>query len=339
MRRLTPMKIKQQTICGENFITLENSSGLEVVLCEFGAGIYQIKLDDVPMIAGLKDYDSWLHCDAYHGKTIGRIAGRLGKAELHYQGKTYSLSPNEGKNTLHGGVKGFSFQRFSSHLSQEEKGARVDFFLISPDGDQGFPEELRLCVSYFLPENENLLRIEYEATSAKPTPASLTNHIYFNLGAHRNIEKDILYIDADESLHYDAELIPQGYEKTPSFLDFSQGKRIGEDLQNPALAVRGSYGIDHAFHKAKRNWNEPHVILENDEYRMVMTSSYDDVVIYTSNYGPFDKILSNGNQQELHYAIAVEPQYEALDFTRMSVTEKGQHNFIQYEFHKKGERL
>ena len=333
------MKIEQQTICGENFITLTNASGLEVVLCEFGAGIYQIKLDGVPMIAGLKDYDAWLHCDAYHGKTIGRIAGRLGKSQLHYQGKTYSLTANEGENTLHGGVKGFSFQRFSSRLCQTEKGTNVDFFLTSPDGDQGFPEEVRLRVRYFLPENENLLRIEFEATSDKPTPVSLTNHIYFNLGAHSNIEDDLLYIDADESLHYDAELIPERYEKTPSYLDFSKGKRVGEDLKNPALAVRGSYGIDHAFHRANRDGKQPHVILENDEYKMVMTSSYDDVVIYTSNYGPFDQTLSNGNRQELHYAIAVEPQYEALDFARMTVTEKGQHNFIQYEFQKKGERL
>ena len=121
------MIIENKQIKGMNFITLKNEAGMEVTLSDYGAGVYQIKIDGQPMLTGLKDYEEWMKGSAYHGKCIGRIAGRIQKGKLCFNGKTYQISTNEGENTLHGGVGGFSYQQFKTDIAQEKESAHVDF--------------------------------------------------------------------------------------------------------------------------------------------------------------------------------------------------------------------
>lgn len=328
------MEVENRIIEGANFIKITNSTGLEVILSDFGAGIYSIKLNGAPMLTGLKNYKDWMNSNAYNGKTVGRIAGRLPSEGLHFQGKTYPISHNEGDHTLHGGVKGFSFSFFKMDVRQNDADIYVDFYLHSPEADQGFPGDVTLRVRYVLPEKENKLRIEYKVQADKDTPISLTNHSYFNLGASDDVLQDSLYVDSDEILTYDSKLIPQGYRKIPEFMDVSSPKLVKEMVRNEYL--KQTNGLDTAFHKQDRNKNEAHIILENEYYKAIIKSSYDDVVVYSSNYPPFEQDLSNGKKSKLYGALAIEPQYEAFDFERMRVSpNKEQRNFIEYEFIEK----
>lgn len=330
------MQIENKIINGSNFVKATNSVGMEVILSEFGAGIYQIKIDGVPMLVGLKDYKDWMESSAYNGKTIGRIAGRLPSSGLLFQGKTYPLGKNEKDHTLHGGKEGFSFKKFKMDLGHEGSSLKVDFYLDSPDLDEGFPGNVTVRVRYLIPEKENKVRIEYKAISDRETPISLTNHIYFNLGGESDILTDYLYIDSNKILSYDDDLLPQGYVDIPSFMDVSEKKMLKDIVMHPSLAKIG--GLDNAYHKDNRNINKEQIIIENSSFRISVKSSYDDVVIYSSNYPPFGNMLSNGNIHKKWDALAVEPQYEANDFERMTVkANEAQRNFIEYSFQKKGE--
>lgn len=331
------MEIESKTISSSAFIKITNSSGLEVILSENGAGIYQIKLDGTPMLVGLKDFDAWMKSTAYNGKTVGRIAGRLPAEGLKFKGKTYPLNNNEGAKTLHGGKEGFSFRNFKMDMHHLEDSVNVDFYLTSPNMDQGFPEEVTLRVRYVIPEKENKVRIEYKVVSDGETPISLTTHTYFNLGGEKDILNDTLYVDGDKILTYDTDLLPKGYIDIPEFLDCNNGKKLGEVIKNPYLVP--SNGLDTAFHRENRDQENPHIIIENDKYRCIIKSSYDDVVIYSSNYPPFGMELNNDNIHQIYDGLAIEPQYEANDFDRMSI-KKGeiQRNFIEYSFETRKEK-
>ncbi len=330
------MIIESKTIGNATFLMATNSVGMEVTLCDFGAGIYQIKLDGVPMVAGFKDYEAWMKDDAYHGKCVGRIAGRIPNGIVSFNGKSYQVNQNEGKKTLHGGKEGFSFRQFQMDMSNQKEGLTVDFYLTSDDLDQGFPGEVSTRVRYIIPEKERRIRVEFKCVSLEETPMDLTIHTYFNLGAESSIKNDFLTIDADQILTYNDDLTAKNYIDAPSFASLAEGKIINEVISNEYFASNG--GLDTAFHKNNRDKKVPQVILENGRYTLYVRSSYDDVVIYTSNCGPFGQELSNGNLNAQHSSIAIEPEYEALDFARMLVKkELPQRNFIEYEFDIKKE--
>ncbi len=325
------MLIESKNISNATFLTATNSVGMEVTLCDFGAGIYQLKLDGVPMIAGFKDHEAWMKDDAYHGKCIGRIAGRIPNGTLSFKGESYQINQNEGNKTLHGGKEGYSFKLFKMDMSNKKEGLIVDYYLTSEDLDQGFPGEVSTRVRYIIPEKERRLRIEFKSVSKKETPMDLTIHTYFNLGAESSIKNDTLKVDANSILTYNDDLTAKNYIDIPTFTDLNEGKIINEVITNDYFSKIG--GLDTAFHKEERNKDNPHVILENDKYSLILSSSYDDVVIYTSNCGPFGQELSNGNINSQHCSIALEPQYKALDFEKMLVKEgEAQRNFIEYKF-------
>ena len=328
------MNLKTETIENATFYHVVNDIGFEAILSDLGAGIYALSWCGKPLTTGPKDPVSYLEHPAYYGKTIGRIAGRIGKGQLHFEGKTYALTTNEGKNTLHGGVKGFSYKRFQVETAEEKDGMTICFTLVSPDDDQGFPGNVLAKVTYFIPKEEAKLRITYHVESDVDTPVSMTSHTYFNLGGEQNIENHSLTIHAPEVLTYDAELIPQHYVPVPSYLDFQTAKRLKDMLYHPALCVRGSSGIDHAFHRFETvSREEPFLRLQNGALVLEVRTSYDDAVVYTTNYPPFGMAMVNGKALALHGGIAIEPQYEALDFARMTVhPNQAQENFIEYAF-------
>lgn len=325
------MIIESKRVANGTFLMATNSVGMEVTLSDFGAGIYQIKLDGVPMIAGFKDYEAWMKDDAYHGKCVGRIAGRIPHGIISFNGKSYQIDKNEGEKTLHGGAKGYSFRLFNMDMSNKKDELVVDYYLTSENLEQGFPGEVSTRVRYIIPEKERRVRIEFKTAASEETPIDLTIHSYFNLGGEDSIKNDILKVDADQILTYNEDLTAKEYIEIPSFADLNEGKTINEVISNPYFASNG--GLDTAFHKEGRNKENPHVILENDKYALYLTSSYDDVVIYTSNCGPFGQELSNGKVNSKHCSVAIEPEYKALDFQNMLVKEGfPQRHFIEYKF-------
>lgn len=321
---------------GATFAKLCNDVGLEVTLCDFGAGIYEIVYDKKAMTLSEMDKAAWLKSDTYFGKTVGRIAGRIKSSKLNYLGKVYSLQANEGANCLHGGPHGFSFRFFHMDIVHLDDGTAVDFYLLSKSADEGFPGDVNFRVRYFLFDKEATLRILFESKVSEQTPLNFTNHSYFNLGGEKNIEHQRLWINATESETYDSELIPLGFQKSPSCLDFSTPKEIGRDIQDKELTKTRTNGYDHCFRFKDNRQKQPVVSLESSLYRMELSTSFPCVQVYSHNYPHEGELLSNGQKCTLHSGVAIEPVYAPNDFHTMTVLPfEGRKNFIQYAFSKK----
>ncbi|HET6895042.1 MAG TPA: aldose epimerase family protein [Candidatus Baltobacteraceae bacterium] len=169
------------------------------------------------------------------GKTIGRYANRIAGGRFELDGATYVLPTNEGRNTLHGGPDGFSKREWT-----KEDG---EFVLRSPDGDQGFPGAMECRVRYTWGD-DGALRIDYNATTDKPTVINLTNHVYFNLSGAGSITDHELQIHGSNYTPLDDELIPTG-EIAPvagTKYDFRAMREIGDETFDVNFAIDGWNG-------------------------------------------------------------------------------------------------
>lgn len=228
-------------------LTLSNAA-LSVELLPFGASIRSLRVPDrdgrpTDVCLGYDTLEEYRTQDACLGGTIGRCANRIGGARFTLDGREYRLTANEGENTLHGGAQGFHWKLWDWSCDQD----RVVFTLNSPDGDEGFPGNLRAQVTYTLTGNG--LDIGYQAVSDRDTVVSFTNHAYFNLAGHNGgpVADHVLTLRADRYTPANAANVPTGeltaVEGTP--LDFRQGTALGERLDHPALAA--TRGLDHNF--------------------------------------------------------------------------------------------
>jgi aldose 1-epimerase len=212
---------------GNSFV-LHNARRGRVTLNALGAAITSVIVPDPNGNAG----EVTVPAGGSAGKTIGRYANRIGGAQFELDGHIYRLLANEGRNTLHGGPDGFS--------KREWELVDNTFVLHSPDGDQGFPGAMECRVAYTWGD-DGALRIDYTATTDKPTVINLTNHVYFNLSGEGDIAQHELQIDGSAYTVLDDELIPTGeianVEGTP--YDFRTMRAIGTHAYDVNFAVDG----------------------------------------------------------------------------------------------------
>lgn len=230
--------------------TLKNSSGSIARIIAYGATLTELWVPDRTgkpgdVVLGFDRFEDYVSNPAWFGATVGRVANRIAKGKFTLEGKTYSLEINNPPNNLHSGQKDLSRVVWKGEPVPVAHGVAVRFTHLSPDGDEGFPGNLKLSVTYTLTDT-NELKISYSAATDKATPLNLTNHSYFNLGGGPDILNDILYLNADRYTPVDATQIPTGeilpVKGTP--LDFTKptaiGARIAEMKGNPG-------GYDHNF--------------------------------------------------------------------------------------------
>ena len=228
--------------------TLENKNGMRVEVIEYGCAVKSIIVPDrtrgardvVLGYATLEDYEL---ATASVGAFVGRVANRIENAVFTVEGKTYHLAQNNGKNHLHGVLNKTVF-----HASVEDD--RLALRYTSPDGEEGFPGTVEICVTYTLTD-ENALVMDYTATTDETTILNFTNHSYFNLvGAESgSIEEQTLMIRAKEFCEGNEETCPTGrilpVAGTP--FDFTKEKPIGRDLFSDDPQLRMAHGYDHNF--------------------------------------------------------------------------------------------
>jgi len=202
--------------------------------------------DDI--LLGFSSFDGFVN-NRYFGVTVGRFANRIGGAKFSLGGKEYKLLKNNGENALHGGRIGFSRLVWKAEAYEERDGVFVRFELKSPDGDEGYPGNLRAAVSYGLTKSNELVA-DYEAKLDAPCPVNLTNHAFFNLageGRGFNALSTELKLYCSSYLEVDEALIPTGklipVINTP--FDFKTKKPIGKDIGVPAKGSAAGY--DHCF--------------------------------------------------------------------------------------------
>lgn len=227
--------------------TLTNSYNTEVRIAEYGALLVSVKTADregktADITLSYSSLDEALQGGVF-GSIIGRFANRIDDGGFTIDGKRYDLETFNPRNKvhIHGGKNGFHRQLWSSEKLPD--GAGVVFRLTSPDGEEGYPGTVEAAVTYRLTE-ENVLRIEYEAGTDKPTHVNLTNHVYFNLAGRDDILDHTLEMSCDEVLAIDERKIPTGVllpvSDTP--FDFRSAKRVGDDVEK----VDGG-GYDHCY--------------------------------------------------------------------------------------------
>lgn len=241
--------------------TLTNDHGMVAKVMTYGAILTELHVPDkngksADVVLGFDNLDQYLKGHPFFGAIAGRYANRIAKGQFDLDGQTYHLPINNGPNTLHGGIKGFDkyvwkarpLQSIGTGDTGENDEVGVEFSMMSPDGDQGFPGNLNVTVTYTL-KNDNSLKIDYKATTDKDTVVNLTNHSYFNLAGENSgtIEDQILTLNADHYTPVDATLIPTGQIASVkgTVFDFTKptviGARINEVPGGPPV------GYDHNF--------------------------------------------------------------------------------------------
>lgn len=221
---------------------------MEIDVMNYGAALVSVRTPDKngtpgEITLGFDTLEGYLGKHPYFGVTVGRFANRIAGAAFSLGGKTYALAANDGDNHLHGGIRGFDKVMFRQEISETNESLGVRYFYVSPDGEEGYPGNLQVSVTYRLTKSNEVV-MEYEAETDKPTPVNLTNHTYWNLKApgKSDIRGHQVTIFADHYVPVNEKLIPTGklagVSGTP--LDFRTAKPIGRDLE----AVGG---FDHCF--------------------------------------------------------------------------------------------
>lgn len=232
--------------------TLENGHGMKAKIMTWGGTLISLMVPDAAgksddVVLGYDDLDGYLKNTAYFGALIGRYANRIGNARFELDGKEYHLFANDGKNSLHGGKRGFD-KRVWEPLHYD--GHSLELRYVSKDGEEGYPGDLTATVRYTVtPRNE--LRLDYTVTTDKDTVQNLTNHTYWNLagaGSGPILDEDI-QINADHFTPVDAGLIPTGEIRsvagTP--LDFRKPMQIGARIDSDYEQMKLGKGYDHNF--------------------------------------------------------------------------------------------
>ena len=232
---------------------IKNQKGFEVHVTDFGVNIVSLLVknrngEKKDVALGFDHLEDYMDNHGMFGATVGRNVNRISNAEFEIDGRTHCLAKNRGRHNIHSDKEhGFHKVLWDAEIIDENA---VKFSYVSPDGEQGFPGELKVMVTYTVTEAGGLI-ISYEAVSDKKTLINLTNHNYFNLGGHESgsIEDTEVKILADEFTPVDEDIIPTGefrqVEGTP--MDFRRRKRIQKDISDDYDQLKYGNGYDHNF--------------------------------------------------------------------------------------------
>lgn len=257
--------MKTRSFGNATMYTFENKNGMVMEVTDFGATLYSLIVPDkdenpIDVVLGYDSTEEYMGPSGTgFGATIGRNGNRIGKAEFTLNGKTYQLDKNNNGNNLHSGLDYYHYRMWTVKETTENS---ITLSLHSPDGDQGFPGNFDVDVTYTLTD-DNELKIDYNGAADADTVINMTNHSYFNLNGHAsgNILEHELWVDADAFTATDDKLIPTGeirlVEGSP--MDFREKKLVGRDIDADYDALNYAGGYDH-------NW----CLNNNGEFKKVI---------------------------------------------------------------------
>jgi len=242
--------------------TLLNNNGITAKITNYGGIIVSITTPDRhgvlgDIVLGFDTLDEYVEKNPFFGCLAGRYANRIAQGRFTLDGVAYQLAQNNGANHLHGGVRGFDKVVWQAAPFQDSNGVGVRLSYLSQDGEEGYPGNLTVEVTYTLSE-QNALRIDYAAGTDQPTILNLTNHSYFNLAGTGDVLGHEVMLNADRFTPITEALIPTGelrpVQDTP--LDFRQPTPIGARIAQADAQLHFGLGYDH-------NWvlNNPDGVL------------------------------------------------------------------------------
>jgi aldose 1-epimerase len=233
--------------------TLKNANGMVVKITNYGGIVTSIKVPDKnnkfdDVVLGFNNLKDYLGNNPFFGAIIGRYANRIGNGKFSINGVEHTLAKNNWKNTLHGGIKGFDKVVWEAEPVTGKKGQSLKLTYMSKDGEEGFPGNLNVKVTYTLTD-DNSFQIDYYATTDKITIVNLTNHTYWNLAGEGSgdILSHQLRINADSFTPIDQDSIPTGeirsVQGTP--MDFRRPEAVGARINTNYDQLRFANGYDH----------------------------------------------------------------------------------------------
>ena len=330
---------------------LESPDGMKAAVTDYGAALVSLAVPDRKgvmrdVVLGHDDVSGYETGSGHIGASVGRFANRIAGASFELDGHVYKLTANNGENCLHGGRDFFRNRLWevmidftsvrsadimaayaSESISDKDpsRGMRgmhdnmITFCLDSPDGDQGFPGNMHIEITYSLPGNGRL-RIDYRAESDADTPVSFTNHSYFNLNGHDSgtVIGHTAKINAEYYTPVDAGLIPLE-EPAPvagTPFDFREEKMLGKDINADDEQIALGGGYDHNFvigdsaHEARERSIREAGVLYSDDSGICMTVMTDmpDMQVYTAN-GLKDEPGKDGAVYGRRSAVCLETQF------------------------------
>ncbi|MEP6669236.1 MAG: aldose epimerase family protein [Chthoniobacter sp.] len=296
--------------------TLTNAAGLKAKLTTWGACLVEMDVPDRggamrDITLGFDMLDGYLGAHPHFGVTTGRFANRIARGHFTLDGVTYTLGLNDEPNHLHGGVTGFHHRNWKG---EAVKGANaVRFTYTSADGEEGYPGTLQVAITYTLTEKSEL-RLDYEATTDKPTILNLTNHAYWNLAGAG--EGDILGHEVRlHASHYtavDATGIPTGKIEPVAGgpMDFTTAKPLAKDY---AQMIGEPGGYDHNFIIDQPQPNAMTLAAEVYEPKsgrvMTVSTTEPGIQLYTGNFLNRSVIGKSGIVYRKNYGFCLETQH------------------------------
>lgn len=262
------------------------------------------------IVLGMADLKGYLDGNPYFGCITGRVANRIAKGQFTLDGQKFKLAANDGPNHLHGGVSGFDKRFWKARPSGSNA---IEFTYESPDGEEGYPGNLKIRVVYALP-NPFTWHISYYATTDKPTIVNLTQHSYFNLSGHDSgdILGHELNIQADEFTAVDSTLIPTGklssVENTP--FDFrKRGHKIGERIKSIKSNPVG-YDLNYVLRRSGDQSQKVAAVADPKSGRiMELSTTAPGLQLYTGNFLDGKKVGKGGVAYQQYAGLCLETQH------------------------------
>jgi len=302
-----------------DLFTMRNKAGMEVKITNYGGYIVSLMAPDragkqEAMTLAVPTFADYIKGTPSFGPIIGRFGNRIAKGKFSLNGQEYTLAVNSNGNHIHGGKVGFDKKLWSATpIDRAEPVLKLRY--TSPDGEEGYPGTLAVEVTYTL-QKDNALRIDYQATTDKPTVLNLTNHAYFNLsGMKRDVMNHELTIKADSYLITDKAQIPTGERKavagTP--FDFIKPTAIGARINDTTdTQIRYGFGYDHCwvFTDKLKKLKLGAVVYEPVSGRvMEMYTTEPGVQLYTANHLSGKVTGPEGIAYPRRFALCLETQH------------------------------
>ena len=290
--------------------TLQNLNGVTVKILNYGGIITSIQVPDrngntTDILLGFDSFEPYIKNPPYFGAIIGRVTNRISGSKFKIDGKTYHINSKFKDYTLHGGITGFDKKIWNSKPYKIDGESGVELSYLSPDGEEGFPGNLKTRIIYRLTD-QNEFYTEYFATTDRTTHVNLTNHAYFNLSGKETIYNHEALILADKITETDHNILSTGelieVEDTP--FDFRKMHAIGDRINETDV------GYDHCyvFDKAINNLAPAAKVYEPNSGRILeVFTTYPSIQFYTGNYleGTIGK---KGRVYQNHEAFCLETQ-------------------------------
>ena len=297
--------------------TLTNRAGMIAQITNYGGRLVSLYVPDresnlVDVVLGHDSIKAYLESsEIYFGALIGRFANRINKGRFSLNSQSYQLTLNDGNNHIHGGNRGFHTAVWDV---QKADNSVVELAYTSPNGEEGYPGNLKIIVQYKLTE-ENELKISYWAVSDQATPVSFTHHSFFNLNGAGNgpITDHILCMPADHYLPVDDNTIPEGYMAhvagTP--FDFRRPKTIGKDIHSRHEQIVKEKGYDHCMVLPVNDHKiipVPEVYIPKTGIEMKVLTNEPGMQFYTGNFLNGKETCKDGMTYEAYGAFCLETQ-------------------------------